>query len=312
MKLIDQTPLQNYKGEIKLFDRLKGTLKYGPSWYPELQSQKTVIQLLERILVKGYILLRNCTLPGSEIIIPFILIGPPGVIVAYVTHLRGTYMAKGDSWRILRGKNFQPAAVNLLTRVEQYARALKVFIQRQGAKQALSIDAVLLAANPGMYIETQRPTVRIVMSDALERWANGLLQSPPILSPAHVEQLAERIVNPQPPKRKATVQTETTRGPEFSSSEAQPSRAQAIFQASENAETFNPQELSFAFDEENRPGMPRSMGETSPAIPIPASDSARKIFLGLTRNQLVLLGGMALLEVCVLVCLVGFLFLFPQ
>ncbi|MFZ5820933.1 MAG: hypothetical protein ACOYYJ_13620 [Chloroflexota bacterium] len=312
MKLIDQTPLQNYKGEIKLLDRLKGALKYGPSWYPELQAQKTVVQLLDRILVKGFILIRNCTLPGSQIIIPLILVGPPGVIVAYVTHLRGTYMAKGDSWRIMRGNNFQPAAVNLLTRVEGYARALKVFIERQGAKQAITVDSVLLAANPGMYIDTQRPTVRIVMSDAIERWATGLLQSPPLLSPDHAEQLADRIVNPRPPKRQTAAQPETASSPGPDGPEPELSRAQAIFRASENAEAFDPADLGFAFDEGGGLEIPRQMVETSPAVPLPAGGSARKRYFGMTGRQLALLGGMALVEICVLLFLAGFFLFFSQ
>lgn len=312
MKLIDQTPLQNYKGEIKLLDRLKGTLKYGPSWYPELQAQKTVIQLLDRILVKGFILIRNCTLPGSQIIIPLILIGPPGVTVAYVTHLRGTYMAKGDSWRIMRGNNFQPAAVNLLTRVEGYARALKVFIERQGARRAISVGSVLLAADPGMYIDTQRPIVRIVMSDALERWATGLLQAPPILSPDHVEQLADRIVNPRPKKRQTAAQPETASRPATDSPEPELSRAQAIFRASENAETFNPADIGFAFDEGQEPEIPRQLVETSPAVSIPPNDSAGKRYFGMTKIQLALLGGMALVEICILLFLAGFFLFFSR
>lgn len=312
MKLIDQTPLQNYKGEIKLLDRLKGTLKYGPSWYPELQAQKTVIQLLDRILVKGFILIRNCTLPDSQIIIPLIIIGPPGVTVAYVTHLRGTYMAKGDSWKIMRGNNFQPAAVNLLTRVEGYARALKVFIQRQGARRAILVDSVLLTANPGMYIDTQRPIVRIVMSDALERWATGLLQAPPILSPDHVEQLADRIVNPRPKKRQTAAQPETASRPAAHSPEPELSRAQAIFRASENAETFNPADIGFAFDEGQEPEIPRQLVETNPAVPIPPNGSAGKRYFGMTTIQLALLGGMALIEICILLFLSGFFLFFSR
>jgi len=313
MKLFDQTPLQNFKGEINLFDRIKGTIKYGPSWYPELQAQKSIIQILDRILVKGFILIRNCTLPGSEIIIPLILVGPPGVIVAYVTHLRGTYLAKGDSWRIMRGNNFQPVPINLLTRVEQYARALKVYIERQKAKQALAIEPVLLAANPGMYIDTQRPTVRIVMSDALERWATGLVQSAPILTPDHVEQLADRIVNPRPVTRKSSTPSGAVPQPEpDANAEANLSRAQAIFQASENAEPFDISELGFAFDDGTEPEIPRSMLETSPAIPLTTENSKKKRLLGMTGAQLALLGGMVLVEIMLLIFLAVFFFFLRQ
>ncbi len=318
MKLIDHTPYQNYKGEIALLDRLKGTLKYGPSWYPELQAQKTIVQLLDRILVRGFILLRNCTLPGSEIILPLILIGPPGIIVVYVTHLRGTYLAKGDSWRVLRGNTFQPAAVNLLTRVEGYARALKVFLERQGAKRALAVEPVLLAADPGLYVDSQRSTVRVIMSDAIERWASSLLQAPPLLSPEHVEQVADRISNPRPARRQAAPAGEAPSEAMATSFQSEPldsnaelSRAQAIFQAAEKAEAFDPADLGFAFAEGEEPEMARSISETSPAVPLPARP-ARQRYFGMTVQQLILLGGLALVELCLLLCVVGFFLFYPQ
>lgn len=318
MKLIDQTPYQNYKGEIAFLDRLKGTLKYGPSWYPELQAQKAIVQLLDRVLARGFILLRNCTLPGSEIIIPLILIGPPGIIVAYVTHLRGTYLAKGDSWRVLRGNTFQPAAVNLLTRVEGYARALKVFLERQGAKRAIPVEPVLLAADPGLYIDSQRSTVRVVMSDAIERWASGLLQAPPLLAPEHVEQLADRISNPRPARRQdVSAEEASPAAPPASSretrgTEAKLSRAQAIFQSADKAEAFDLADLGFAFAEDEEAENVRSITETSPAVPLPARSSAGKRYFGMSGRQLALLGGLALIEICLLLSAVGFLVFYLQ
>ncbi len=89
MKIIDKTPFQTEKGEISLLNRLQGTLQHGFSWYPELEAQKIVIDQLNRVLEKGVVLIRNLTLPGSEIIEPIILIGQSGVYVIYVTHLRG-------------------------------------------------------------------------------------------------------------------------------------------------------------------------------------------------------------------------------
>ena len=35
MKLIDQTPLLDEKGEIGIIQRIQGTLEYGLNWYPE-------------------------------------------------------------------------------------------------------------------------------------------------------------------------------------------------------------------------------------------------------------------------------------
>ena len=119
MKLIDQTPLQNENGEIGILQRVQGTLKYGLSWYPELEAQKFALGLLERGLGKGYTIIRNTALGASGIVIPLAIVGPAGIFAVYVTHLRGQYQAKGDSWGTLSGQSFKPASVNLLTRTEQ-------------------------------------------------------------------------------------------------------------------------------------------------------------------------------------------------
>ena len=78
MKVIDKTPLQNEKGEISGLQRLRGTLEFGLNWYPELEAQKAVIAQLDRVLEKGFTLIRNVTLANSQIVEPLILIGPPG------------------------------------------------------------------------------------------------------------------------------------------------------------------------------------------------------------------------------------------
>ena len=39
MKIIDKTPLQDAKGSISVTARVQGTLKYGLSWYGELEAQ---------------------------------------------------------------------------------------------------------------------------------------------------------------------------------------------------------------------------------------------------------------------------------
>ena len=89
MKLIDQTPLQDEKGEIGILERVQGTLRYGFNWYPELEAQKFALSLLKRGLGKGYTVIRNTTLGASGITIPLAIVGPAGIYVAYVTHLRG-------------------------------------------------------------------------------------------------------------------------------------------------------------------------------------------------------------------------------
>jgi hypothetical protein len=308
MKLIDQTPLQDEKGEIGLIQRVQGTLQYGLSWYPELEAQKFALALLERGLGKGYTVIRNQTLGASGIIIPLAIVGPAGIYAAYVTHLRGTYQAKGDSWGTVSDSSFKPASVNLLTRTERLARALQAFIERQGVELPQPVEPVLLTANPGMHVQSLRPIVRVVMVDALERWAASLGKAAPVFTVESAYELADRIVNPRMPKKEKEPEVaqplpepeaSMQRTPEEAESEI--SRAEAIFRAADEAEEFDPTDLGFAFEEDSGIEVPPELIESSPAVPISARTDTPKRYFGMTIRQLALLGGMLLVEICVLV-----------
>ena len=318
MKLIDQTPLQDEKGEIGIIQRVQGTLKYGLNWYPELEAQKYALALLERGLGKGYTVIRNATLGASGIVIPLAIVGPAGIFVAYVTHLRGQYQAKGDSWGTLSGQSFKPASVNLLTRTERFARALQAFIERQGVKLPQPVEPVLLTPNPGMHVQSLRPIVRVVMVDALERWAVSLSKAAPLFTVESAYELADRIINPRSPKKEGEPETAPP-SPEPESSaqafqdeeEPELSRAGAIFRAADEAEPFNAAGLDFAFEEDLSVEIPPDLVETSPAVPIQAQGSAKKHYFGMTVQQLALLVGMFLVEICVLVGFAIIIFLNP-
>lgn len=303
MKVIDKTPFQNEKGEIGLLERLQGTLKYGFSWYPELEAQKVIVTQLDRALEKGFILIRNLTLPGSEIVEPIILIGPPGVYVIYVTHLSGFYEAKGDQWGTTNNGRFSPAPINLMSRVARLAKVLQVYLERQGISLPGPVEPVLIASSPAMHIESMRPAVRVVMSDAVKQFASSLLQARPLMRSEFVYDLADRIVTPRP---KSAPQQPVPAAPTPSpQAEAQPSsRAQAIFRASEEVKPFDPSDMNFAFDETAappQPGMavPQNLREPSPATPLrSATRPASKRVLGMTIPQLAVLGFILLCWLC--------------
>ena len=98
MKIIDQTPFYNEKGEISFVDRTKAMLQYGAGWIREMEAQKAVVSVLEKNLDKKYTLLRNVTPPGMNASIPLILVGPTGVYVMCVASVKGMFSARGDQW----------------------------------------------------------------------------------------------------------------------------------------------------------------------------------------------------------------------
>lgn len=308
MKLIDQTPLLDENGEIGIVQRVQGTLKYGFDWYPELVAQNSVLAHLTRVLGKGFTVVRNRTLGASGIAIPLAIVGPAGIYATHVTHLRGTYQAKGNTWGQIYGINFQPARVNLQTQTQLYARALQAYIERQGVKLPKPVEPVILAANPGLHVESLQPVVRIILVDALERWAASLESAAPVFTSETAYELADRIVNPRPPKKEEQSES-APESPEKSQEKTELSRASAIFRAANEAEPFNPNDLGFAFEEGQSLEIPLELVESNPAIPFPSKDGQKKRILGMTQPQLALLGGLILIEICVLIGFVLIVFL---
>jgi hypothetical protein len=297
MKIIDKTLSQNEDGKIGLVPRLLGTLQHGMAWYPELEAQKAVVAQLDHVLEKGYTLIRNFTLVKSQITEPLILIGPPGIYVIYVTHLSGFYEAKGDQWNVVIGGRASPAPVNLLFRVARLARALQVYLNRQGASLPGAVEPVLVASSPAMHIDSLRPVARVVLSDAVRQWAASLLQARPVLRPEQVFDFADRIITPRSQDTPSQAELEAT-PPAVAQPVAgeAPSRARAIFRAGEELQPFNPSDLSFAFDEKADTEVPQNLRETSPSQPLPRASRRQ----GFRPRQWLLLGGMMLVECCVL------------
>ena len=332
MKILDKTPFQNASGQIDLWGRIQGTLRYGPNWYAEVMAQRPVVAQLDRLLEKGFVLIRNFTLPGSEVMVPLMLVGPQGVSVLYVTHIKGRYEAKGDQWNRLDNGRSIPAPVNLLNRVVRLARATQVYFDRQKITLISIVEPILIGADPGLHIESLRPVARVVMSDAIKQFASGLLQGRPSLRPDQVYDLAERIVTPRkpeqdqqaepfpiPPSRETPVAPNPWDVEATPSTGEGPSRARAIFDAAQSTPPFDPTDLSFALEDDvdthlSPRGVPPGPTETGPVRRLPDVDEtqpsrpAGRRMLGLKANQLGCLGAMVLAELCIL--LVGGYYIF--
>ncbi|MDP1715031.1 MAG: nuclease-related domain-containing protein [Anaerolineales bacterium] len=303
MKIIDKTPLQDKKGNISFTARVRGTLKYGLNWYADLEAQKRVIAQLSRVLEKGFVVIRNFTLPDSEIVIPIILVGTGGIFVIYVTNAKGFFEAKGDQWNTIRDGISQPARINLLSRVAQLTRAFQKYLEIHKFKLSTTPESVLIASNPGAQIESLRPVARVVRSDAIKQFAASLLQAPPIMSAGMVYDLGDYIIDPSL-RREAP--------PAGDPAEEPFSRAQAIFSASDPSKPFDPNDLGFAFEDENAPqGVPPNLRETNPAIPLPDRQPipAKEKIFGMTNAQVIVLAAMSLIECCILIGFGAFLYL---
>lgn len=284
MRVIDKTPFQDEQGNISLISRIQGTLKYGLNWYSELEAQKKVIAYLDRVLEKGFVLIRNFTLPDSEIVIPLILIGPGSLSVILVSPVKGQFEAKGADWNIITNGVAAPASRNLIDLVGKLKRVFQKYMQVHNINIPLEPEPVLIASDPGAQIESLRPNVRVVRSDAIKQFANTLSQASPVLRTDLISIIADLIIEPQP---KTIQPSEPDATPE--------ERAKAIFNASE-AGTIPPGV------------MPPSAQPRGNKAAQPTPKKSRPM----SRTQLIMLVVLGISECCVLAGGVYFLFFFNQ
>ncbi|MGD0611630.1 MAG: NERD domain-containing protein [Anaerolineales bacterium] len=315
MKIIDQTAYFNPEtGEISFPDRVRAIMKYGSIWITEVQAQRSIIAALDKVLDKSFTVLRNVPLADLDANIPLILIGPPGVYVIYVTSLQGTYRAKGDQWGTISGSTFKDEKPNLLTRTERMARAVQVYLQRQGYMTLTGVEAVLLCSDPGVHVDSLRPIVRVVMRDALERFAASLTQSRLVLTPEAVHDIASRILNPpKPAPPKPLVEVAAAAGTTLPAIESPLTDLPLPQSAAGGAQAWNPDSLGFNFLEATTPQDQQGQAPEASLVPgsQPPADAASipeiqpkpslRTRLALSRRQLILLVVSAVLELILLV-----------
>jgi len=296
MKIIDKTPLQDENGNINVIARVQGTLKYGLNWFAELEAQKTVIAQLERSLEKGFVLIRNFTLPNSEIVIPLVLIGAGGIWVIYVTKEKGNFEAKGDQWNTVNndGKAL-PASINFIDRVSKLAIVFQKYLKNKKVEMPSPVEAVLIAADPGAQIESVRPIARVVRSDAIKQFANSLLQARPVWRTDFIHEIADRIIDARPPEELQPVVPAPA-------SQQTIARANALSQTIEQGTAFNSNELGFAFEESESKPAPQNPADAAPnpARPRPKPAPPKKNLFGLKDTQIIILAGMFILGFCVI------------
>ncbi len=294
MRIIDKTPFLEEDGSISFINRIQGTLQNGFSWYSNLQAQQKALATFNKRLDKKFTLIRNHTLGASKITVPFILIGPPGIYVFFITNMEGAYQAKADSWGTIEGERVKEASINLLKRTAQLGKAVQVYLKRQEIELPEDVDPVLLALNPGMHIDSIRPLVRVVMSDAIDRFAASLSQAPPIMVVADVHQISEALINPVRTKTKAP--------------------AHQVVEAQSKEETFATEppsqstvsDLGFSFDDEpEEEPLITAPSPLEPARPGPKkkrkASKAETALLGMTRSQLIILAVMGTALACILI-----------
>lgn len=190
----DFSPIPYQGGKLPLTDLVKAILNNGLSWPAEMKSQDIAVYYLMRSLDNSYTLLRNISLSGTEVTIPFILIGPTGVTVFNNSPVNGIFRARENVWAVMdkRDGAFRSSKPNLLMRTTLMARAVDTYIKEKSFAE-ISVEGVLVLTDPGTHVDTDRPEVRVVLVDGLDRFARQISATPAVMNRERRYKLVQAI-----------------------------------------------------------------------------------------------------------------------
>jgi hypothetical protein len=197
MKILDKSEFRDPEGKIGFQNRLQGTLRYGFEWASLMAAQDQVCRRLEHTLGDEFVVLRNLNVPGISDPVPMILIGPQGVWLLSPSAKTGIFRAKDSEWLRYDSRNqaFKRLKPNLQAAVIGMSQTVLHFIQAQGYGLP-EVHPVLVFTNPRAHVDTARPTASIVMADAVDHFANGILQGQPIMDAEDIHMLVEALTEP--------------------------------------------------------------------------------------------------------------------
>ncbi len=294
MRVIDRSKYRDEEGQISLQNRILGTLQNGLGWYAEMESQAEFTNRLARHLDDEYLLLSNAVLPYSDLTVPMILLGPPGVRTIIPSPIKGIYRAKGDEWFEFNGRTrrFSRARPNVQSLAISYAEALHAFLQGQGVPLP-DVEPVLVFTDPRTLVDTAQPAVRVVQADAVDRFAANLQKFQPIMDQEDISSLVDLILNPpQLPEAEPDMAVEPEPPPE-----PEP--------AFEGEPAFEPEDREPEFD------MDLSEPADRDAIGLedaPAARSEDGGLLNFSRSQWIVLGLLFLIEIVIVLVFAAIIF----
>ena len=192
MKLIEPTQKQLEKDRIgKYIDQIKQILPFGKLGQ---QSKDAIMAHFMRGLDNRFIMLRNLQLEGPGVVFPPILVGPAGLVVFNISHVKGFFKVKEESlWEMSKTTHrFGPARPNLIKQSLAYAQKLGVILEAYG-KPHPEVLPVLIFDNPGVHIETSNPAIRIVLMDGIDSLVASFLNSEEVLQPMEINFLSDSL-----------------------------------------------------------------------------------------------------------------------
>jgi hypothetical protein len=192
MKLVDCTRQNAQEDSLdRALSSVKRMLGLGET---DQQAQETVIARLQRSLDNRFTLMQNVTLDEFKLLVPLVLVGPPGVMMLNVSGKKGIYRAKEESWWEMNKttRSFQPSRINLIKNSRQLGSAVDEYLTNQGVPHPSPVP-IMVFTHPGVHVDTARPAVRLVLMDGIDRFVMGLLRGEEVLRAVEIKNIADSL-----------------------------------------------------------------------------------------------------------------------
>ena len=195
MKLIDftknagqESPLQNSLSQIR--EKLPFLGKTSA------QIQELILAHFQRGLDNRFTMIQNFAPEGQLKPIPLILVGPTGVAVLNLNMDKGVYRIKEETWQELNKttRKYGLASVNLVKQTQTLAQTIGAFLTQKGQTVA-EVLPVLLFADPGVHVDQNRPAIRLVLADGIDRLVASFMQGNETLSAMDVKMITDIFDN---------------------------------------------------------------------------------------------------------------------
>ena len=163
----------------------------------EQKAREVIMPRIERVLNDDYVMMLDYPIPGLGLSIPMILVGPPGVRVIFPSALKGVYRAKEDMWLEMhdRKRHFEPAKENLVEKATRFGQAVAKYLESRAIDNP-AVEPVLVFSEPTIHVDTARPSVRVVIREAIEKYALSLTQAPAVLNGERIYNIITMITRP--------------------------------------------------------------------------------------------------------------------
>ena len=180
MRVIDLSPQNNDDSPHKLEDRIFRFLAYSSDTDKDLQAEEVLVTQVRKLLDDRYSMVRSFVVPGIDITIPFVLVGPSGVQVINVSGLTGVYRIKHDIWEEMSddGQKFTSARPNIVARTLLMAKLVEDYLENE---VLLSVEPTIFFSQHGIDVESDESAVRVILIDSLEDFISELIQDDAVL-----------------------------------------------------------------------------------------------------------------------------------